>query len=267
VNNLNQYFTPIWAAEAIVERHFSNLNMSDLVIEPSCGHGAFLKALPSYVPAIGVEIDPAVAAVAAAETGRQIILGDFRTVELDVKPTLIIGNPPFPTKVIEGFFDRAYDLLQEGGQIAFILPSYHMQIAGDKTRGYMNRWSIFSEQIPRNIFEGLSHPLTFTIFTKDNHRKVVGFALYLETADLNRLQNKYYAAINNTQGSLWEAVCRVALEALGGRANLQDIYTEIEGNRPTETKFWRQKIRQTLRVYNRTFAAHGDGRYSIRMAA
>lgn len=261
--NLNQYFTPIWAAEAIIDRHFKHLNMSDLVIEPSCGHGAFLKALPSYVPAIGVEIDPVVANVAAIETGREIILGDFRTVALDVKPTLIIGNPPFPTKVIEGFFDRAYSLLDEGGQIAFILPSYHMQKAGDKTRGYFNKWSIFSEQIPRNIFEGLSHPLTFTIFTKDNHRKVVGFALYLETADLNRLQNKYYAAINNTQGSLWEAVCRVALEALGGKASLQDIYTEIEANKPTQTKFWREKIRQTLRVYNKSFKALSAGVYEL----
>jgi hypothetical protein len=267
MNNLNQYFTPLWAAEAIVDRHFNNLNMSDLVIEPSCGHGAFLKAIPSYVPAMGVEIDPAAAKVAAEETGREIIIGDFRTVELNVKPTLIIGNPPFPTKLVEGFFDRAHELLEEGGQIAFILPSYHMQIAGDKTRGYFNKWSIFSEQIPRNIFAGLSHPLTFTIFTKDNHRKVVGFALYLETADLNRLQDKYYQAINNTQGSLWEAVCRVALEALGGKASLHDIYSEIEANKPTQNKFWREKIRQTLRVYTNTFKSHGAGNYSIVGAA
>ena len=46
---LGQFFTPDWAAEALVEQHFGDLGLFDRVVEPSCGGGAFLRALP--VPA------------------------------------------------------------------------------------------------------------------------------------------------------------------------------------------------------------------------
>lgn len=70
--SLCQWFTPAWLAEALVERHFSRLDAADLVLEPTCGAGAFLRAIPAHVPAIGVEIDPALAAAARA-TGREVL--------------------------------------------------------------------------------------------------------------------------------------------------------------------------------------------------
>jgi type I restriction-modification system DNA methylase subunit len=60
--SMGQYMTPDWAAEALVDRYFSDLGESDLVLEPSCGRGAFLRALPAHVQALGVEIDPNLAA-------------------------------------------------------------------------------------------------------------------------------------------------------------------------------------------------------------
>ncbi|HVT35101.1 MAG TPA: hypothetical protein VHE37_05940, partial [Nevskiaceae bacterium] len=78
---LNQFFTPLFVAEALVERYFSHLTSRDLVLEPSCGDGAFLAAIPSHIPAVGVEIDPVMAQRARA-TGREVISGDFRTVPL-----------------------------------------------------------------------------------------------------------------------------------------------------------------------------------------
>lgn len=44
--NLNQYFTPEWAAMEIVEEFFGKFNNNDRVLEPSCGKGSFLKAVP-----------------------------------------------------------------------------------------------------------------------------------------------------------------------------------------------------------------------------
>src|SRR3546814_2869563 len=52
------------------------------VIEPSCGTGSFLSAIPQHLPAYGVDIDPDIAAVAKANSGRQVIIGDFRSIEL-----------------------------------------------------------------------------------------------------------------------------------------------------------------------------------------
>lgn len=61
MTGLCQFNTPVWVAQALVERHFPKLGTDDLVLEPSCGIGAFLQAIPAEVRAVGVEIDEALA--------------------------------------------------------------------------------------------------------------------------------------------------------------------------------------------------------------
>ena len=262
--NLCQFFTPLWVAEALLERHFPKLDCADCVIEPSCGQGNFLLAVPRSVPAIGIEIDEAVAAVAREQTGREIIVGDFRTVALTVEPTAIIGNPPFRAGVFDGFLDRAYELLPEGAKAGFILPTYFFQTAGRVWR-YAERWSITSELIPRNAFHTRMHtPLLFALFSKDAKRIMVGFALYDEADALTRMARPYRKLLAAQQGSAWKAVCQLALTRLGGEAELLQIYKELERNRPTHTCWWREKIRQTLRVYRDAFRPIGAGRYALR---
>lgn len=262
---LCQFFTPLWVAEALVERHFPNLDGNDLVIEPSCGEGSFLKAVPAHVPAIGVEIDPRVAAVAREETGREILCGDFLTIPLDVQPTAIIGNPPFIMNTIDGFLGRAHQLLPEGGRTGLLLPAYGMQTA-QRVAGYNERWSITAEMIPRNVFPRLREPLVFAVFSKDRRRILVGLALYNEAADVKGLAKPYKEALSCSRGSMWKTVCRVALERLGGEADLPAIYAEVEGNRPSRTQFWREKIRQTLREYADCFRVVETGRYALASA-
>jgi site-specific DNA-methyltransferase (adenine-specific) len=262
-SKLCQFFTPLWVAEALVERHFPNLDCADLVIEPSCGWGGFLRGVPAYVPAIGVEIDPVAASIARTESGRQVIVGDFRSVALELKPTAIVGNPPFVAGVFDAFLDRCHQLLPEGGRAGFILPAYLLQTANRVAR-YADRWSIAHELLPRNAFHGrMRTPLTFSLFVKDAHRVLIGFALYREAADLHRLARPYRKTLAATRGSIWEHACRIALEALGGEADLRQIYQEIEGARPSRTEFWREKIRQTLRVYGKVFHPVSTGRYAL----
>jgi len=261
-NDLGQYFTPFWAAEAIIERHFPDIDNEEFIIEPSCGLGSFLAAFPRGVEALGIEIDDKLAEIARIETGRSVITGDFRKVQIDGTPTLILGNPPFSTSIIDGFFDRSHELLPDGGRIGFILPAYALQTADRITR-YAERWSIFSEMIPRNIFPGLSKPLVFSIFTKDKRRILVGMGLYFETSDKNGLPNPYRELMSGTTKQVWKSVCEVAIEKLGGEAHLQSIYAELERNRPTRTAFWREQIRKTLRAYKETFKSTGEGRYAL----
>lgn len=48
----------------------------------------------------------------------------------------------------------------------------------------------------------------------------------------------------------WYTVVRNAMERLGGEANLQDLYREIEGHKKTETNnYWRDKVRQVVQTY------------------
>lgn len=260
---LCQYFTPLWVAEALIERHFPRLDCADLVLEPTCGLGSFLKALPSHVPAVGVEIDPKVADVAAAETGRDIIVGDFRTVHLNIRPTAVVGNPPFIASVFDAVLDRCHDLLPENGRAGFILPTYFFQTARRVAR-YAERWSIAHELLPRNAFHRrMQTPLTFAVFSKDAKRILIGFALYREAADVHALAEPYRQALAATRGSLWKTVCQLALQRLGGEADLPTIYAEIEAHRPSRTQFWREKIRQTLRGYADTFRPVTTGRYAL----
>lgn len=70
------------------------------VVDPGCGSGRFLMAAAEAWPEadlIGVEIDPAAAAVARRNVPRaRVVVGDYRTVDLGVSGrTLWIGNPPY----------------------------------------------------------------------------------------------------------------------------------------------------------------------------
>ncbi len=245
--DLGQFFTPFWAAESLVERHFPDLDAGDLVLEPSCGTGAFLAAIPDHVPAIGVEIDPSVAEIARKRTRRRIIDGDFRTLPLDLRPTCILGNPPFELRIIDGFLDRARRLLPDEGRVGFILPAYTFQTPSRVVR-YSESWSLFQEMLPRTLFPGLSKPLVFAIFSKDRRKVLTGFALYREAMDIASMPEPYRQALD-TDGSIWrEAVAR-ALHDLGGRASLREIYAAMAPRRPTTTRWWKEKIRQIVRAY------------------
>lgn len=260
---LHQYFTPLWVAEALVERHFPNLDGT--VVEPSCGPGSFLRAIPDTVNAIGVEIDPVQAAAARCNTGRQIIEGDFATVELGVKASVIIGNPPFNTDIIDSFLDRGHALLEENGRLGFILPAYALQTASRVAR-YSEMWSLFVEMIPRNIFPGLEKPLVFAIFSKDRRRTMIGLALYKETADVNSLPAMYATILKSSSLPIWRELCATALNQLGGTASLEQVYKELERAGNSRTKFWREKIRQTVRRYSDIFVPLGEGQYQLRSA-
>lgn len=193
---LGQYMTPDWVSVELVDRYFPR---EEGYIEPSCGRGSFLRAFSSAIPAIGVEIDPDMARVARESSGRSVIVGDFRAVDLSIRATAIVGNPPFKQSTVLGFLDRAWELLPDEGRVGFILPCYILQTASTVTT-LSERWSVRQDLLPRNI------------------------------------------------KSVWAAVTRAALEALGGAGTLDQIYREVEGHRPTANRFWQSKIRQTLQI-------------------
>lgn len=245
IARLGQYMTPNWAAAELVAHYFGDLTPSDRVLEPSCGRGAFLQAIPDQVLALGVEIDPELAALARRNSGRPVIVGDFRMVDLPFRPTAIIGNPPFQLRTIEAFLERADVLMEEGGRVGLILPTYTFQTSNTALR-IAERWQVRQDMLPRDLYDGLTKPLCFALFTKGRARGLVNFALYHELQAVKRLQARYQALLASGEGSAWAAVTRAALEALGGRADLQRLYREIEGHRPTPNQWWREKVRQVL---------------------
>lgn len=260
---LGQWMTPFWAAEELVARYFDDLRGHDAVIEPSCGTGAFLRAVPRHIPALGVEIDPSLADQARQNSGRQVVTGDFRTVALSLQPTAIIGNPPFNMEVFDGMLKRAFSLLPIGGAAGFILPAYAFQTPS-RTLGYAERWSLRADLLPRSLFPRLTTPLVFAMFRKDLQRTMVGFALYQEQHDIERMPAAYQQVLKAGRGGLWREVVATALLNLGGEASLDSIYRAVEGRRPTGNRWWKEKVRQTLQS---GFIRRADGRWSLPMEA
>lgn len=256
---LGQYFTPDWAAESLLDLYYPRLGCGDVVLEPSCGTGAFLKAIPDAAGAVGVEIDPALAKVARERSGRLVIVGDFLSIDLPAAPTHVIGNPPFKSQLVADFLDRAWHLLPDEGECGFILPAFVMQTPSAVER-MAERWEIRQDMLPRNLFPRLSRPCCFMRFTKGPRRGLIGFALYHEARAVQLLENRYRKMLSHSNGSVWEAVTRLAMLRLGGTAKLGQIYDEIQGKRPTTNPFWKEKVRQTLqRIGSRV----GSGVWSV----
>ncbi|MHD0644386.1 DNA methyltransferase family protein [Pseudomonas aeruginosa] len=253
---LNQYFTPAWVADALVRRYFPHLGKDDFVVDPMCGIGRFLNALPKFIRAMGIEIDADTADMARSLTGRRIITGSVLDVELDEKPTLLLGNPPFSFKLFEAFLDRAYNWMDEGGQVAMILPTYFFQ-TGHTVSRLNERWSLFQEMIPRNIYENLEKPLCFGILTKDDKRLMSGFALYHETAFVNELPKELKAALVDGRDGLWWTVVKQAYEAsyseadVEGGVALSNLYEYIVQRRPTANRKWKEQVRKVCQTHMR----------------
>lgn len=260
-SQLSQWFTPEWVAQFLVERYFSALTAKDLVIEPSCGLGAFMKAVPEEVPVVGVEIDPTLAAKARENTGRRVITGDFAHVELPSGVTAMIGNPPFSLPTVETFLARAHSVLPKAGRLGLLLPTYHFQTFGRVDR-WMQNWGLQVDMIPRGIFPGIRLPLAFCVFQKDSRHEPMGLALYTEAAAIANLAKDSQELLRNgrKQTSVWRALVSETLKQLGGRATLDQMYRHIEPKRPTATAFWREKVRQQLQRY---FVRCGPGEWAL----
>lgn len=257
VRQLDQYFTPAWVAEALVRRHFSHLSSNDFVVEPMCGPGRFLEAIPAHVPAMGIEIDPVEAERARKNTGRLIITSDIRDAVLPERPTLFLGNPPFKTGLFDTFLDKAINWLAAEGQIGMILPTYFFQTASRVAR-YNEQWSLYQEMIPRNIYPGLEKPLCFAIFTKDERRLLVGFSLFHEQAFVGKLPEDVQEALINGRSS-WAELVLEALDSYGGEADLPAIYEYVADRRPTGNPNWKEQVRKICQIRTQRT---GRGRYS-----
>lgn len=263
--DLHQFFTPAWAAELLVARHFADLGPADVVWEPSCGDGRFLLALPADVEAFGTELDPYWAAEARALTGRAVVTGDFRTVELPRRPTAVIGNPPYEADLIDALLARCMDLLEYEQRVGLLLPVYYLQTAS-KVVDLSRRWSLAQELLPKNLFTDMSKPLMWATFTKARRTVLSGFFLYAETAALAGMHPDIRALFigNESRPTCWRDAVHMALHACGGRATLSQLYACIEGNRPTENPWWREKVRQ---IAGKHFERIQPGEYALPEAA
>ncbi len=246
---LGQWMTPVWGSEEIVD--LVGIRPDELVVEPSCGNGAFLKAIPKDIKAIGVEIDEELAEIARRDTGREVIVGDFREVELPYQPTLIIGNPPFQTPLVKDFINRGRILLPDGGRIVFILSTHIMQTS-ESVLPMLEGFGADHWIMPRTLFSKAERPLSLLQLTKGaSHCR--GMALYSQAYVFKYLP-KCLKEPARTVSGVWLGVVTWAMTEAGGTADTKTLYKLTNPKRPTGTKWWREKIRQVLQQHFRPVA-------------
>lgn len=98
--DLDQYFTPRSCAHAIVQRLLDDgvIGISETVLEPHAGRGAFVKAVHDLhvsrrISMCELELQPEIEQLGIEF--EHTYMRDFLTLVPDVPPSLIIGNPPF----------------------------------------------------------------------------------------------------------------------------------------------------------------------------
>lgn len=240
--------TPTWVCEELISSRYDWLGDDDLVLEPTCGEGRWLNALPEHIPAVGIELNDVRAHSARKNTGRRILGGDALSIELDFTPMAIIGNPPFQARFIDRLLDRAHAWLPSEGSCGLILPVFLMH-EHERVNREARRWSIEMEALPRSIFPRLRLPVVFVRFEKRRHRTLVGFALFDEVGAFSLLPRHVKQILSHGRSPVWREVVFDAIRRNGGRAHLQAIYAAVEGRRPTPNPFWREKVRQTCQRY------------------
>lgn len=257
--SLSQWFTPFWVAEELVDDALRGMGRAN-VLEPSCGTGAFLAAVPRSNRAMGIDLDPRVVAAAVANSGREVLVGDFRTHDLGgFRPEVIVGNPPFEMDVVNGFLDRAHEILPEDGLIAMVLPAYAFQTPSQVTR-WMDMFSIDVSMIPRTLFPGLSKPLVWAKCVKTTTRRFTGMMLFAETRAIENMRPDVRRALEGP--GTWREAVSAALRSLGGEGSVSSIYDAMAPER-RRTDHWKPKVRQTLQ---RGFHPLGEGRWSLPLA-
>lgn len=212
---LDQYWTPHWAAQELTNEFFGNLKAHDRVIELSCGDGAFLAAVPDYIEAVGVEIDPVAAEMARANTGRRVMVGDCATVTPPGVFSTLLGNPPFDLRLFLRTLDNAKRFTTQDARGGFIVPAYFTQTSS-KVLGLSQDWSLRTVNIPRNLFPGLSKPLMFLLIERSNDPVLTGFALYQLTEHMNGVDRAYRELIARSKSG-WVQAIHCALHCIAWR--------------------------------------------------
>jgi ParB family chromosome partitioning protein len=121
---LEQFFTP----PAVATRMVAALEFTReaRVLEPSAGGGALIEAIAKASPTAiihAVELDPRLCAALRAKWGlrARIDEGDFMSFQAQGSYDFVIMNPPFSRGQDMAHVQRAFELLQPGGQLLAIM--------------------------------------------------------------------------------------------------------------------------------------------------
>ena len=176
IHEKGQYFTKNKILQEFVRRLI--LNKPNKILEPSMGRGDLVKYIHSITPNIEFdlyEIDETIDFLPEIQK-EQIHFGNFLEQEINIKYKTIIGNPPY-VKTKTGnlyidFIDRCYELLEDKGELIFIVPSDFIKLTSSgKVINKMMENGTFTHIIhpnKENLFDNASIDIIVFRYCKDN---------------------------------------------------------------------------------------------------
>ena len=176
IHEKGQYFTKNEILQEFVRRLI--LNKPNKILEPSMGRGDLIKYIQSITPNIEFdlyEIDETINFLPEIQK-EQIHFGNFLQQEINNKYKTIIGNPPY-VKTKTGnlyidFIDRCYELLEDKGELIFIVPSDFIKLTSSgKVINKMMENGTFTHIIhpnKENLFDNASIDIIVFRYCKDN---------------------------------------------------------------------------------------------------
>ncbi|MBX9865467.1 MAG: SAM-dependent methyltransferase [Burkholderiales bacterium] len=162
------------------------------ILEPSCGNGAFFEYMPEHIKAnsnlTGVEYDILTSKlVKGIYPEVEIINNGLQSIDFSGrKYDLIIGNPPYSgEKITDDFMPelngytihhyftaKCMRLLKDNGILAFVLPSFYMDIPRNNTRHIINGESVIIDviRLPENMFEQATVTVDILLLRKTGNK-------------------------------------------------------------------------------------------------
>ena len=159
---LGQYFT----TDPTLKIHVRDFikNQSIRVLEPSIGQGDLVLAILDKLPTATIEkyeIDITIKLLDGV-TGSEVHYQDFLTAPITEKFSTIVGNPPYVkvaggTNLYLSFTEKCVDLLADGGELIFIVPSDFFKLTGSSR--------LLSSMLSVGTFTDIYHPHNEKLFT------------------------------------------------------------------------------------------------------
>lgn len=138
IKKLGQYFT----TSCILQEKVFNLikNKPDIILEPSCGRGDLVMYINKIYSAKFdcIEIDEKIDFLFTECPNVNLIINDFLQYDFNEKKyKTIIGNPPYVKRkgkcnLYMSFIDKCIDLLEDEGELIFIIPSDFFETTSSK---------------------------------------------------------------------------------------------------------------------------------------
>ena len=157
---LGQYFTTNQQLQEKVTEFI--LNEPTKILEPSIGQGDLVSCIQRKLPDVVVnmyEIDESIVLLENI-VREHVIYGDFMAQTIDKNYKSIVGNPPY-VKTKQGnlyidFTEKCYHLLEEKGELIFIVPSDFFKLTGAS--------KLLNEMMTHGTFTHIYHPHKENLF-------------------------------------------------------------------------------------------------------